>query len=158
MASNPLIDEYLAGGAQLRAAVTGLTSAQLDATPIPGKWSTRQVICHVADFELVYADRMKRVIAEQEPTFFAGDPDQFAAALAYDQRDAVEELQLVEAVRASMARILRTLDAADFQRIGNHNEAGPQTLASLLEKITHHLQHHVRFIEEKRAALEALNR
>ena len=52
---------------------------QLVARPIPGKWSTLEVICHLADFEIVYTDRIKRVIAENEPTMFAGDPDQFAA-------------------------------------------------------------------------------
>ncbi|QDS86417.1 Putative metal-dependent hydrolase YfiT [Rosistilla ulvae] len=158
MALNPLIEEYAAGGAVLRRAVAGFSEAQFDAVPIPGKWSTRQVLCHIADFELVYADRMKRVIAEDEPTFFGGDPDLFAAGLAYDQRDAEEELQLVEAVRAQVTRILRTLDDADFQRIGNHHEDGPLTLAALLEKIAGHLQHHVRFIEEKRVVLEGMQR
>ena len=80
-----LIDDYLAGPQKLRAAVAGLTAEQLDARPIPGKWSTKQVVCHLADFEPVYVDRMKRVIAENEPTMFSGDPDLFAARLAYDQ-------------------------------------------------------------------------
>jgi uncharacterized damage-inducible protein DinB len=62
--------------------VAGLSDEQLDAVPIPGKWSIRLVVCHIADFELVYADRMKRVIAETQPTFFGGDPDTFAAGLA----------------------------------------------------------------------------
>ena len=62
-----LIDDYLAGPQKLRAAVAGMTAEQLDARPIPGKWSTKQVICHVADYEPVYVDRMKRVIAEEQP-------------------------------------------------------------------------------------------
>ena len=56
-----LIDDYLAGPQMLRAAVAGMTAEQLDARPIPGKWSTRQVLCHIADSEPVYLDRMKRV-------------------------------------------------------------------------------------------------
>ncbi len=82
-----LIDDYLAGPQKLRAAVAGMTAEQLDARPIPGKWSSKQVICHIADFEPVYVDRMKRVIAEYEPTLFSGDPDRFATTWAYDQRD-----------------------------------------------------------------------
>src|SRR5665213_678864 len=58
----------------------------------PGKWSTLEVICHIADFEPVYADRMKRVIAEDYPLLLAGDPDIFQARLAYSNRDAEEEL------------------------------------------------------------------
>ena len=148
-----LIQEYAAGSELLRQAVAGMTSEQIDAAPIAGKWSTRQVVCHVADFEPVYADRMKRVIAEDKPTFFGGDPDIFAARLAYDRRDIPEELQLIDAVRRHMARILRSLEPADFQRIGNHSHDGPLTLGTLLERVTRHLPHHAAFIAEKRRKL-----
>jgi uncharacterized damage-inducible protein DinB len=84
---NKLIEQYLDGPRQLREAIAGMTDEQMNAAPVPGKWSTRQVICHIADFEPVYADRMKRALAEDEPTIFGGDPDAFAASLAYDQRD-----------------------------------------------------------------------
>ena len=53
------------------------------------------------------------------------------------------------------ANILRSLKPADFQRIGNHTEVGPLSLKALLERITGHIPHHVRFIHEKRAALAA---
>ncbi|SRR5690606_34159051 len=148
-----LIDEYLAGPQQLRDAVAGMTENEFDAKPIAGKWSTRQVICHLADFEPIYADRMKRVIAEERPTFFGGDPDVFASHLAYSARDVDEELRLIEAVRGQMGKILKTLSAADFEREGVHSEAGPMTLRTLLERVTEHLPHHLRFIQEKRAAL-----
>lgn len=148
-----LIDEYLAGPGLLRQAVAGMNAEQLDATPVPGKWSTRQVICHIADFEPVYADRMKRVIAEHEPTMFGGDPDVFAAHLAYDQRDVEVELAMIEYVRRHVASILQTLPAEAFERRGIHSEAGPLTLAALLQSVTRHIPHHLTFIREKRQAL-----
>jgi hypothetical protein len=39
-----LISDYWAGPQMLRATVAGMTAEQLDARPIPGKWSTKQVI------------------------------------------------------------------------------------------------------------------
>lgn len=148
-----LIDAYLAGPVQLREAIAGMTDEQLNAAPVPGKWSTRQVICHIADFEPVYADRMKRVIAEHEPTMFGGDPDVFAAHLAYDQRDVEVELAMIEYVRRHVASILQTLPAEAFERRGIHSEAGPLTLATLLQNVTRHIPHHLTFIREKRQAL-----
>src|SRR5262245_59719819 len=130
-----------------------MSEEQLDAKPIAGKWSTRQVVCHLADFEPIYVDRMKRVIAEQCPTFFGGDPDTFAEHLAYDRRSVEGELRLVTVVREHMAAILRDLGTADFQRVGNHAEAGRMSLEDLLRRIADHIPHHVRFIDEKRAAL-----
>lgn len=153
MNPNQLIDDYLAGPDLVRRAVAGMTPEQLDATPIPGKWSTRQVVCHIADFEPVYADRMKRVIAEEQPTFFGGDPDLFAAGLAYAHRVVDEELALIESVRRHMGRILRSLPESAFQRTGIHSEAGPLSLEQLLASVTDHIPHHVQFINEKRQAL-----
>ncbi len=69
-----LIDEYLRSPQLLRQAITGMTHEQLLARPVPGKWSTLELVAHLADFEPIYADRMKRILAENEPTLFGGDP------------------------------------------------------------------------------------
>jgi hypothetical protein len=155
MEPTTLIDNYLAGPAMLRQALAGMTREQHVARPIPGKWSTLEVVCHLADFEIVYADRIKRIIAEHEPTLFSGDPSAFAARLAYHQRNCEEELLLIALVRQQVARILRTLKPEDFQRRGLHSESGPMTLDALVARITGHIPHHLRFVEEKRRALGA---
>jgi hypothetical protein len=155
MQFTPLIDQYAAGPALLREATAGMSREQVLARPVPGKWSTLEVICHLADFEIVYADRLKRVIAENEPTMFGGDPDTFAARLAYHERDLAEELALIESIRGSTTRILRTLNDADFARVGRHSEAGPLALEELLKRVANHATHHAKFIAEKRAALKA---
>lgn len=153
MSRNELIDAYLAGPQQLRDAVAGMSDEQLNAKPIAGKMSTKEVVCHIADFEPVYADRMKRVIAEDNPPLRGGDPDVWMKALAYDQRNLQEELAVISAVRAQMARILRAVPDAAWSRTGMHSEAGPLSLEELLRRITNHMPHHIEFIEEKRAAL-----
>ena len=153
MPFSDLTNRYATGPELLREVTKGMTREQLLARPIPGKWSTLEVICHLADFEIVYADRLKRVIAENEPALFGGNPDVFASRLAYHSRDLEEELQLIAACRSHVVRILRTLEEADFSRIGKHNEAGPLTLLQLLQRVTNHAVHHGKFIEEKRAAL-----
>jgi uncharacterized damage-inducible protein DinB len=148
-----IIEDYLAGPGILRKAVAGLTREQSLARPIQGKWSVLEVACHLADFEIVYADRIKRVIAEEEPTIFGGDPEMFAARLAYQNRDLEEELAVVEMIRKQVSRILGDIAEKDFQRHGIHSEYGPLTLETILMRVTNHIPHHVRFVEEKRKAL-----
>jgi hypothetical protein len=150
-----LIDDYAAGPRLLRDAVAGMTREQLSARPVPGRWSSLEVVAHIADFEPVYADRMKRIIAENEPTMFGGDPDAFAARLAYQSRDVETELAMIDAVRRHVAQILRTLESADFDRVGRHSTDGPLTLATVLQRIAAHIPHHIPFIMEKRQALGA---
>jgi hypothetical protein len=64
-----------------------------------------------------------------------------------------EEVAVVELARKQMARIRRALGPEDFQRRGLHPRDGALTLEGLLQRVTAHIPHHVRFIEEKRRAL-----
>lgn len=145
-----VITRYEDGPRQLKESLAGLSAIQLRTPVPPGEWSVQQVICHLADFELVYADRMKRILAEDRPTLFSGDPDAFAEKLAYRQRDIDEELDVIASIRRQVSRLLKTLPAADLERVGVHSQDGPLTLAKLLERITGHIPHHVQFINGKR--------
>lgn len=149
----PMIEEYLAGAATLRQAVAGMNREQLLARPVAGKWSTLEVVCHLADFEPILADRMKRVLAEDRPTLIGADEQRFAAALAYHARDVDEELAIIENTRRQLARVLRKLPDAVLQREGVHNERGALTLERLLRITINHIPHHMQFILEKRKAL-----
>lgn len=149
-----LVEDYSRGAQLLRSALHTTPDSGWDATPIEGKWSIRQVVCHLADGEIVYADRMKRVIAENNPTLFDADPDVFGPALSSPQRGWETELMLIESVRAHMLPILNSCGADDFQRTGLHSTDGPMTLQTLLERITAHIPHHIAFIEEKLLAMK----
>ena len=153
MTLKTLTDEYAAGPAILRKAVSGMSREQVLARPIAGKWSTLEVVAHLCDFEVVYVDRVTAIIAENEPTLPGRDEKHYAARLAYQERDLEEELRLMEVCRSRTTRILRTLNDADLARVGRHTEAGPLTLAQMLERIIKHVHHHVQFIHEKRQAL-----
>ena len=152
-ALTPLIEKYLDGPQELRQAVAGLSREQTLARPIPGKWSVLEVVAHLADFDPILADRMKRVIAEDKPSLVGADENRFAAALAYHERDLQEELTIIEATRSQLARILRQLPNSALERVGIHTERGPRTLEQLLTTATAHIPHHVKFLHEKRQAL-----
>lgn len=148
-----LIEAYLEGPKQLRQAVSGMSKEQVRSRPIAGKWSVLEVVCHLADFDPIYADRMKRVIAEDGPTILGADQDKFSSGLCYMDRDLEEELKIIELTRSQMARILSKLPESALQRVGTHNERGPMTLEKMLNTITGHIPHHVKFIHEKRLAM-----
>ena len=150
-----LIDQYSSGSELLRGVMERAKHVDLDARPVEGKWSIREVVCHLADTEIIYADRMKRVIVEENPTFFEADPGLFSAALHCRQRPVGNEMNVVEAVRAHLFPVLLSCDASDFRRTGVHSLDGQMTLQTLLERITGHLPHHVAFIDEKLRRLQA---
>ena len=97
-----LTDQYLDGPKQLSQAVAGMSREQALARPITGKWSTLEVVAHLADFDPIMADRIKRVIAEEQPTLLGADEQKFAAALFYHERELQEELTIIKATPASL--------------------------------------------------------
>lgn len=156
MSSNSLpalIDSYLAGPRLLRAAVEGMTRDQLLARPVPGMWSTLEVVAHLADFDPILAERMKRILALERPTLLVADENRFVTALAYADRDVQEELAILDVTRSQMARILRTCPPEALQRVGVHSERGEMTLERVLTAAVNHIPHHLAFIRAKRKAL-----
>jgi hypothetical protein len=158
MSRSELIDEYVAGIEAVGHAVGGLNSTQLRERPVAGMWSFLEVVCHLADSEALFAERMKRVLAEDRPALQFVDPGRYVAALAYHERDVVEEVAFIGAVRRQMARILRVQAEDAWQRVGIHSTAGEQTLEQLVRKAVDHLKHHLTFIQAKRTALEKRDR
>ncbi len=148
-----VIDRYAEAGPLLRYAVSGLAPEHETATPGPGAWSLAQLVAHLLDTDLVFADRIKRVIAEDEPVLQAFDHEVWVERLGSADMPVAEAADLFAANRAWTARILRRCSDADFARAGRHSEHGRQTLAEILVKVTNHVDHHFRFLYTKRANL-----
>lgn len=148
-----LIDRYLEGIEDLRRSIAGMTKEQLVARPVEGQWSTLEVVCHLTDTEGMFVERMKRILVEDRPLLLAADPDRFAPALKYQERDSEIELEVFETLREQMASILRLVPEESLGRFGVHSQSGLCTLEQVLEKCIGHLQHHLKFVQEKRAAL-----
>lgn len=153
--SHPLVDAYEAGGELLHQAVADLDPA-LTHTPIePGAWSVAQLVAHLLDADLVYADRIKRVLAEDEPLLAAFDEDRWIARMPADALalPAIEGARLFRDHRKWTARLLAQVGEAELRRHGVHSVLGRQTLAALLVKVNGHLDHHLRFLYGKRGRL-----
>ena len=148
-----LILAYERGIEDLRTAVVGMTVEQLRPRPISGKWSTLEVVCHIADCEQFFADRMKRTVAMERPLLLGADGFRYPEPLRYQDHDLGEELDLVALTRGQMARSLRLVAPDAWQRTAVHSETGLVTLRQLVLHAINHLRHHLRFVAEKRAAM-----
>jgi hypothetical protein len=149
-----LIDRYVQDAPTLRRSIAGLARDDLNAVPVPGTWSIQQIVLHLMDSDLIGADRMKRVAAEPTPPALIGyDESAFARGLFYDQLDPQTACDVFEKNRLLTAEILRRLPDEAFRRKGHHNEHGEMTLAELLQNYVAHLEHHLKFIREKRRLL-----
>jgi DinB superfamily len=149
-----LADQFAAGATALRKAVAGMTREQLLARPIAGRWSTLEVVCHIADFDPVLVDRMKRILAIGDvPLLLVADENQYLKALNYHERDVEEELAVIEGIRRSTARIIRALKPEQLELTGCHTRRGIVTLEKVIQMGIGHIPHHLTFVAEKRKTL-----
>src|ERR1700730_327155 len=132
MGHSQVIREYLLGPSTVRDAVEGLTPDQLRARPTPGSWSTLEVVCHLADLEALYAERMKRAIVADQPPFVPGEPEAWVSALACEHRNIEDELRLIDLIRRQVAGILYSLKPEDLRRPDAHGADRRLTLLDLL--------------------------
>jgi hypothetical protein len=154
LGSAELIAAYEQGIEDLRKAVATMTPEQVLARPIPGKWSTQEVISHLADTEIYFTDRIERTIALERPLLMGVDERPYPEKLNYQAFELAEQLALFTALRRHAARILRMLPPEAWQRTAIHSETGLVTLRQLVLQAVRHLRHHLPFIAEKRAVME----
>ena len=150
-----LIDHYVAGGEKLGLSIRGLTHEDLLCAPPAdanvGRWSIQQVVIHCVDSDLVSTDRLKRMIAEDNPTLIGYDENKFAQNLFYDAQPADQAIALLDANRKLFANVLLKLPESAWNRKGTHNERGTITVGGYLKSTVEHLEHHLKFIHAKRA-------
>lgn len=146
-----LIDEFEHEHRKLRTAIAGLTPEQMKSFPIPGTWSIQQIVIHVVDSAIIGTDRMHRIIALDNPVIQAYDETQFTKNLHYHEQSVEEALAMLELNNRQAARLLRLLPPETFSRYGIHLEVGKITLEEMLRRCVVHVDHHLKFIEKKRA-------
>jgi uncharacterized damage-inducible protein DinB len=151
------IDDFATGGRKLIRAIDGLSREDLLWQPPPqlqiGRWSIQQVVFHLMDDELIWTDRMKRVIAEENPKILNYDESKFAAKLFTEAQDAAVAAEILDLNRRQLAIVLRNLPAAAFARTGDHNDIGIFTLEQAVGWTAEHLDHHIYYIAMKREKL-----
>ena len=148
-----LIARYDRGGRLLVAAVDAVDDDRARQRIGPGTWSLSELVAHLVDSDLVGIERMKRVIAEENPTLQAYDENAWIARLGSIDEPMAEMAALFAANRRAMARVLARCTPSDFARVGRHTEDGPKSLAKLLAGYVGHLDGHLRFLYGKRGAL-----
>ena len=148
-----LIEEYVACGPRLRKAVAGLNAEDLTARPGPGKWSILELVIHLADSDAISIDRMKRILTEENPQLLYADETAYADRLCSHEQSLDDALTLIEAGRRQFARVLRKLPDEAFARRGTHNRRGAMTVGELVEDYIEHVNHHLKFLLDKRIRL-----
>ncbi len=121
-----------------------------DQAPAAGKWSAREIVCHLADCEVVFAYRLRQAAAQPHHVIQPFDQDEWAKV--YSGYTAEAALGVFAAVRGWNLALLQALPADTFSKTLNHPERGDMTFQVVVETMAGHDLNHVKQIEAIAAA------
>jgi hypothetical protein len=150
-----LIERYAEGFAEVSRALEGFPSKDLSEHPVPGKWSAREIVQHLADSETISGHRLRKLLAEERPIIHRYDQEAYAVRLRYNERDLEPALEAFRAARATTAQILSHMSDTDWEREGWHTESGRYTAEAWLRIYAAHAHDHAAQIRRLRDALKA---
>lgn len=116
--------------------------------PKPDRWSISEVLAHLADIEQLYAERVRRIMAENSPALEKYDLDGASASGEYTRGLPAEHLARFTAMRREIVLFLKGLPASAGGRVAIHSELGAITLSELLSEWASHDLGHLRQIAE----------
>ncbi|MFN8581576.1 MAG: DinB family protein [Gemmatimonadaceae bacterium] len=132
----------LAVFAELPDAVAELTAGlDDDSARVPereGKWSVLQVVQHLIDSETVYGFRTRLIVASPGCTILGYDQDRWASDLHYQQESLAQAIPELRALRGRNLRFVQRLSDAELDRVGMHNERGPESVRHLIRMLAGH--------------------
>ncbi len=133
-----MLEEQLA---ETVAMLSGFSEEQSQWRPAPGEWNAVEIVGHLADTERVFAYRALS-FARNDPTALPGfDQDVFMLEAGFARRPLGDVVAEFVAVRRATVALLKSLDAAAWERRGaaDGNAVSVRALAYILAG---HERHH----------------
>jgi hypothetical protein len=146
-----LIAKYKDGYREVVKALEGASDKELDTRPAPGKWTSREIVHHLADSEMTAAIRLRLLVAENNAAIRSYDEKAFAVRLHYG-RPIANSLLAFEAARLSTGELLDAMSDGDFAKTGTHTEHGSYGVERWLEIYADHAHKHADQIRKARAS------
>lgn len=133
---------------QIAAAVSGLPDKTLRYKPSPDKWCIHEILAHLADAEIIYAYRVRQMLADKKPVIAPIDQDDWARNLGYMETPPAELVALYGLNRHANVQLLRRLNLADLEKSAFHPELNRDvTVAEMVERMAGHGPNHQEQIE-----------
>jgi hypothetical protein len=129
--------------------------SDLRSRPEPTEWSVLECIAHIVDAEIVMSGRYRFVVAHDQPVLFPYDQDRWVDRLHRQDDRAEPLLDVFEALRAANLALWEGASQEDRDRVGMHQERGPESFELSFRMIAGHDRFHVAQAERTLARVRA---
>jgi hypothetical protein len=111
----------------------------------PGKWSAREILCHLADCETVFAFRLRQALAEDHHVIQPFDQEKWAST--YAAYDAAAALAVFSSVRQWNLAFIKVVPAGAMSKPLVHPERGEMIFKVVVETMAGHDLNHLTQLE-----------
>ena len=136
----------------LRAALDGLSEAEMTTAPAPGEWSLRETVWHLFMAQGVLAARTELLLTEDHPSLASQSVWTFKANAESSTLDILTQF---EDVRRELLATLSGIPYDAWLRSGWHTEFGEVTLLQQASYFAKHERYHLPQLVATRAAVTA---
>ena len=119
--------------------------------PDEATWSTLEYGCHVRDVHRVYAGRLQRMLAEDDPRYENWDQDATALEERYSEQDPVVVADELRAAGAEVEALFAAVAGDQWQRPGRRSDGASFTVESIGRYYLHDIEHHLWDVTGSRA-------
>ena len=135
----------------VRRLTSRLDDEQLAVRTVPGKWSLKELTCHLWRVQQLLGDRIEAMLGEENPQFEAYAPEGDAEFRRLSERPFAETIEAFMSERETLASRLERLTPADWHRPGRHPSFPYFDVHFQAEYLAHHEAHHIFQMFERRS-------
>lgn len=134
-----------ATAARLDSLAGAIGPGRITASPAPGKWSPRDILCHLADCELAFGFRLRQTLTEDNHTVQPFDQEKWAAP--YTGFAAADALSAFGALRRWNLALIQASLPIHADKPVTHPERGAMTFSTIVETMAGHDLNHLQQLE-----------
>ncbi|MCH8273744.1 MAG: DinB family protein [Armatimonadetes bacterium] len=120
-----------------------LSPEQVDARPDPERFTPREVLAHLADWEPIFLDRIRTGVTSPGSPVPVWDESQRATDNDYASKDPSDSLAIWRKARGETVAYVRGLKPEDFAKTVEHPERGTTTVGALASMMVCHDIYHL---------------
>jgi hypothetical protein len=143
VADRPSLDALRSTVADLVALTSNRSPRELQHIPQRGEWSAAQVATHMADAEMVYSVRIRMMLTDDNPTLVAYDQEAWAERLSMSDESIAGAIARFRILREANLRVYESLEEAEWDRVGTHDEQGTVSIRGTVETLIGHDRAHL---------------
>lgn len=111
--------------------------------PDPGSWSSLEYAAHVRDVFVLYDERLRRMLDEDDPLYANWDQDATAIEDRYDEQDPGEVIAALEVAGHQLADRFDQVTGDGWARRGRRSDGASFTVDTFSRYLVHDPIHHV---------------